>query len=313
MDTRPQTTTWCEGLPRTAIRPLADDERIAIRRLAARALWQFALGLAIVPAMILALMASISIAGPLSKLTGITGFLTALSPVAAILIARDAWRRRAALLTDLRSGEIWVFERLDGQPGAPFGRLDTLPASQIAWLVDGHRPRKWTPAETTDVANTPEYASTAAEWVEPSDPADASSPRFNHREMAPAERDEIQRHVRRLRWSSTPVVVLMNVYAALRLAGAFFTHTLPAPWFVVWFAGTALVDVNLYRRCKIAARMTSDLNAGRIVIARVPVKDGQPGELSDPVEILPRSRTVWTQSGRPAGWRVARTTQTRNR
>lgn len=309
MNTR-QTHTWCAGLPRTEIRPFTADEPAAVRRLAGKAVWQLVLGAALTPAMVLALVGAIALEGATSRLTALTGILTALSPAAALVIMRDAWRRRDGLLKDLKTGEIWIFARPEGQTGGPFRRLEILPASQATWLVDGERPRKWTAAETSEVANTPEYAATAAQWVEPADPGDEASPRFNHREMSGAEREEISRHLHRLRWSSVPVAALMTLYAALRIIGAAVTQTVPAPTFLIWLMATVFVDWNLYKRWLVGSRLTRDLGAGRIVIARMPMKDEGQGELSAPVEVLPQSRLVWTDSGQPAAWRVAHASQT---
>lgn len=305
-----QTTTWCAGLPRSGVRPFTEDERAAIRALSARLLWQVALGILLTPLMVVALLAAISLQGSASRLAGITGLLTALSPAAATVIVRDAWRRRAALKTDLDRSEMWILIRPEDQPPGPFHSMEMLPASQTAWLVDGQRPKKWLPAETSEVANTPEYAATAAEWVEPSNPSDEASPRFNHREISAAERDEIERHLHRLRWSSAPVAILVTLWAAFRLTLAVLYQTVPSPFFLIWLAGTSMVDLNLYKRWRLAGRLTLDLRAGRIVIARRPVnEEGQEG-LSAPIEVLPQSRLVWTQSGQPAAWRVAHTVQT---
>jgi hypothetical protein len=307
------TTVWLAGLPMAGTRPLTDGERAVLKRMARRCLWTFILALFLSPTLFLGILIG-SAVFHIESLADSPAFssillLTFCSPAVAVLVARDASRKRKGIRGDLKDGTVWVFERPAEQGISKFARIEILPVSEVLWTLDGVPTTKWKRAVPGEASATPEYAATAAEWVAPAIPEDDRSPHFNDRELASAELVELRRHIRRIRWGSVPWAFGLDAWLLLAWWSADFSATprhpvKPEP--VAYFACLlallwTLLAIAQWRH---AARLARDAAIGRAVIVRVPVTVGDTTTLSDVMEYLPVSRVDWSIAGKPARWRL---------
>lgn len=339
---------WCAGLPLVQRRPLQADE---LRILRLQALRLFLQGIAI-PAGCAVLLAACfravsaameDSAWPSAVVVPLiigTVFLVLAGPPISLILAYDRIRRAVHVRRDLRAGFVKHFVGtvdLDAyeeetllalwkagliSPQAPQCWIEVLPGSRRVWKVQGEIVKGWILAPSREVADTPEYAAIAAQWVEPFSPSRDGRVPVGHREMSAQEIDELRRYARRLWPRLVPAAAFFTLLVLGRLALHAFTpeasRAAPSSWSALSVIAALWFDYRLVMGVINARRLLRAAQIGRVLIFRLergPQNDEDgaptaPGEVSaevttDPftVELLPVSRWVWTEDGRAAGWR----------
>jgi hypothetical protein len=260
-----------------------------------------------------------------------------------LLMARDSFRRGKGLSGDLRSGIVLRFagpfaphaviedetrqslRRARLVPDQPLSEwsLELLPISGRVWRVHGQPVRPWIVAQTVEVANTPPFADIAAQWLEPVAQDDGTTLLAGQRELSRAERDELRRYSQRLWRRPLPVAVGLTLWLCMPIAVLIMEgdlHSRSDGARFIWLAAvTAITDYHFISALLLSRKMRADERAGRVIIVRVadaapPISlpdktegiGNQSGDGSEVAEVLPVSHRVWTESGRPAAWRMTR-------
>lgn len=326
---------WCAGLPLVERRPMEEEERRELGHRAVALRWRGAAAILLFPGapMLFAVVGSAAWPSAVQDVLAVAAvFVIAICLPVAILVARDAFRRSRGLARDLAVG---VVERYEGplehrlialpplallvkaglvEPGAE-GEidLDVLPVSRRVLMAGGRPVTRWIVAPATSVAETPQFASMAAEWLQPAGPAGGQEMLRGERDLAESERSEIRAYAKRLWVRALPLAVLLTVWCGVGLLARFAgARPMSGPdtlrvGLLTFLALSA--DMRLAWAIQTAAQMRRDAANGRLVILRP--RDGfeMPGEdagLQATVEVLPFSRRPWTQDGRPMPWRVVR-------
>jgi hypothetical protein len=321
------TTSWSAGLRLSGRRELSSEERREVERLAGefrrRAFRLLLPGplLFLTCVLLFGLLPDLELRWTLLVFCAVGLPLLAGLPLG--LAARTWFRAARALLEDARTGftdqfagnarelpgrngtlDRLVREGLQVGAGEPQS-FEVLPRSGVVWQVNGSRPGRPIIAARAEVADLPPYAAIAAEWTEPAG-AGPGSIHLGNRELSPPERDEVERHRRRLAFRAVP--------AGVALTGWFLTALVTNSWpdAVDTAALLALmVLANLYTaRClRLGLRLARDAAIGRAVIVRSPLPPPATGEgpsgLAAPQEFLPGSGLLWSNAGIPAAWRLA--------
>jgi hypothetical protein len=191
--------------------------------------------------------------------------------------------------------------------------FEILPRSGFLWQANGVRPRRWTPItapSSVDVAEAPEYAALAAEWVERL-AEEGEAIYVGKRELTREEIRELKRHVRHLVIEPLRIALPVTLWFVTVLVLCVRSGSYPTGWnlvmFIVLGVLTLVSDFLLVDRLREVRPYRADIRLGRVNIIRYPLteEDSGPGrpELSPPVEALPFSGATWTIEGQPAFWR----------
>lgn len=315
-------TAWCAGFTLSGRRELVPAELTELSALAARLGRQARLTAALGPGIFLLLLALAGIYALTGKVPNWLVVLLALGlPFAPLgfFLARDAFLRARALREDVREGSVRQFTgTVDPAAGPDETRdrlvrrrlltpdprirqgLELLPHSQLIWTVNGRRTYGWIAARSNVVAQVPEYAAMAAQWVEPARHPGSEGMHINFRDLSAAERAELQRHWKKLLFRPLGSALLLTIWAATALSmgisqGSGF-GTMMVGAIAVWSW------LGVFRMLKIAGTVRRDAAAGRVVIVRRAQAPGQ--ELSPAEEYLPQSGIPWSAGERPAPWRI---------
>ena len=332
----PQTesTRWCAGLPQTGERELTPVERARIGRQARngrRATVALALGF---PILFLAVLAGLSGRNPYDNGVGtaLTFFAIVMmvGSVLVILLSRDFRARSRGLAGDLREGRVHIYSRALDDP-APENEaqrfllkwafpseapdqvltIEVLPVSHRVLQVNSVEVNRWITIAENETG-TPAFARLAAEWLQLESANDETEVYSGRRELSPAERLELNRIQRALRRRALPAVVFALFFALIALSNL---SPGDADKGIDWaalgfFAILTLINVVVFiRRSAFSRRIAADTAQGVVLILRIasrPTPDEAPD--SDGVkefEILPNSKTVWTDAGKPASWRTS--------
>lgn len=323
-----ESTLYCAGLPLDGERELTADERGVLerdRRLLRRRAWAFLVAPFLIYLPLLAVLATLAgdAAGDTVMIIGLV-LLVAACPI-LILLARDAFRLARALRRGLASGRVQRFAgtlhpavaafddaaarlvaRRDLGPESDTEQtLDILADAMLVWQVNGKRPRRWTWAACAVVTDTPDYASTAAEWVRPWTDPDGETNWWNHRDMTGAEHKELRAHI-----SGVGKRFLGGFLVNAYILAFFITGDWrESPWtfvplllFIAWADSRALANILA------VFRVRRDICIGKVVIFR-PGMEASGSEAEAPpgptTEFLPFSGLLWTHDGQPAPWRKA--------
>ena len=245
------------------------------------------------------------------------GFL----PAAALLISRDIMRDRRATLVDLRSGVVEQFRvEESGLPADPAAgdkasegeivlSADVLPFSKQVLLLNGARPAKRRQAQVYESAPPPgavaRYALPAdlLEDILASPPADGQ---LDRRRLTQAERVEIADRARRARRPSLGLLLLLlcafvgtvSSLASIITGAASADHG--RAWILpVLFSVFAVFRVReFFQDWMLSRLLEADQDDGWVLVWH--------GRQSDPspVEVLPRSRLIWSVASAPSKWRL---------
>jgi hypothetical protein len=325
--------SFCAGFPRVEGRPLTDEERgvltRALRQRRRRA-WSWLVAMVVGWAGVSALV------GLAPKMPG-SGTVFPMLIIAAILatpilivLARDDFRLARAMRKGLTSGRVHRFAGVLNPTVAVYDatatrllakkllRLDTdgeqsieiLADAGLVWRVNDVRTRRWLAATLSEVAPTPDFAATAAEWVQPFTSPEGETTWWNQRALTEEEHGELRKHIASI-FRPAPIWVIFNVYIIAGLvAGAWRTEPFP---FFIWLAFAVWMDFRVARTIPHVLVLRRDLRVSAVAIVRAEAK-GETGEERGPgaaeltaaTEFLPYSRLIWSHDGEPAAWRRSR-------
>lgn len=344
-----KTTEWCAGLPLVRQRPFEPEEQEYLQTLAHRLRWGGIMAVLAYPLVV----ALFGIAGWVVTASTemfnvmISGILSLIvyGPMMALII-RDTIVRCRAVAGDLRCGYVQQFagamspdtdgdktiiklreKRIVPKTGMEQWSLELLPASRRVWRVQEQRVKPWIVATVVEVAQTPEMAAIAAQWLQPITREGGETLLSGRRELSQGERDELQRYARRLWLRPLPTAVGLTLWASLRIIGQNVNHH---AYTSMDQAGGALVvflafsaDLVFIGTLQFALRLLKDAQQGQVVIVGVENKpapdfimdvenntlpDSTPASgsnVSTVREILPQSRREWTRASQPSAWRAS--------
>ncbi|MCC2672887.1 MAG: hypothetical protein K0Q72_5359 [Armatimonadetes bacterium] len=316
-------TAWCAGFPQSGQRQLEYPELQEVTRQATRFTRQAWGSLAAGPGLFALLLVALGISALSGRVPGWLSMLLVLdflyTPL-GVMLGRDWLLRAAALRKDAAEG--WVRQYaghlnpadppdeirarllrrqfLDSDP-RPQQWFEVLPHSCRVWTANGRRAATWISAPPNLVAVVPDYAATAAEWVEPATHAGGEGMHVNMRELSPTEIQELDRHRRRLVLRPLVPALLFTLWATMPLAMG-TAGDYPFGLFVV--GGFAVWSwLSFSRVVALAGRVKRDLEGGRVVIVRRETPGAE--ALSAAEEFLPESGLPWSAGERPASWRMS--------
>jgi hypothetical protein len=321
-----ESTRWVAGLPLAGERELTEGERAELlRRAAPRRLFGWASYLAF-PLLFFLFLAGMALATDVSGrpagTAAVVVMLLMLASVPLLVVAgRDARYWGMTLPRDARQGTVHRYEGQVEQirgadetiarlwswkllpPDLGTLTLEVLPHSGLLWRVNEQPVRRWVRLTATEVADVPEFAGVAAQWLDPVELPVGGTVHVGQRELSAGEQWEIERHARQLKLRPLIPAVLLTLWAGPVLWACLATGRWPtghdAGSFGLLVLLTATADLMLVKCLGRARKMGQDILVGRVVI----VRDGAPAE--SVTEILPVSRIAWTIDGRPASWRTA--------
>jgi len=310
----PGANEWYAGVPFHDTRELTLEERYELQTQQRRLLWTGCLALILsfftLIGMFLVLL--------MSEFVSIPPFVAIL--LMLFLLALTAWLLMTGLTrcsyavglsVDLRAGYLKRYA-LTQEDGEPY-ELEVLPASNRLWRVNQEMVYRWVSRKPVWVASVPEIAHVAAEWVSPPEGAPQDEPHYNWRALSETEKLELSGFANRLIIKLLPLTFFLTIWLIMLAASGLSRGDIPADpiSFVIFAVIVIAVNWQFIVRCMQASRLRRDRDAGQVVILRW-LLQGSDAEanrqptLSPPVEVLPRTRFVWTENGRPAGWRLAR-------
>lgn len=253
------------------------------------------------------------------------------------LTAGDGIVRSGQLLKDARHQEVEVFRgsvvvlsqeepllamlvRKELLPCEGEHSLERLPGSGFVYRADETRVLgRWIPSKVATVAIRGELASDAypGQALEP-DPESEENYAGRLRPLRPAEREELESHVRRLQRSPAHVVVpvaMLGLSLTLWLALGDATPRHHGFFLVIGSLMVARPAFGWFVRLRASAKMRRDLRDGSILVitrfsayeaaSTLPSEADPPAEAALPmvIEYLPHHEACWTVDGQPAEWR----------
>jgi hypothetical protein len=242
-------------------------------------------------------------------------------PATGLLIARDLLRARNAALFDARTGVVEQFRADESSaaadaaahPGGHRSELvfsaDVLPFSKQVLLVNGAPTPRRRVAQVYESAPPP---GEVARYALPSDLLDdilASPPsegQLDRRRLTEAERGELFERARRARRPTWGLAVLVLWALAVTVSSLASIITGAAggdhgrAWILpILLSVFAVFRVREFMRDWMMSRLLdADRDDGWVLVWH-----GQVSEPS-PVEVLPRSRLVWSVADSPSKWRL---------
>ena len=345
------TTKWCAGLPLVRQRPFEPEEQEHLQTLARRLRRRGIMAVLAYPLVV----ACFGIAGWASSSSAeqglgammISGLLLLIvyGPMMALII-RDTIVRCRAVAGDLRCGYVQQFagamspdtdgdktviklreKRVVPKTGMGQWNLELLPHSRRVWRVQEQRVKPWIVATVVEVAQTPEMAAIAAQWLQPIAREGGETLLSGRRELSQGEQDELQQYARRLWLRPLPAAIGLTLWASLRIIAHNVHHHAYegvdqlGVAVLVFFAFCA--DMVFIGTLQFARKLSRDAQQGQVVIVGMENKpapdfvmdvenNAAPAAIQSFVnndgaiqEILPQSRREWTRAGQPAAWRAA--------
>lgn len=315
-------TAWCAGFSQSGWRELTPAELADLNGLAVRLTGQAWTSVLAGPGVLLALLAA---GGVFMFLGHVPNWLMVLlvfallvAPV-GVMVSRDWFLRAQGLRRDAADGWVRQFTGpVDPASGSEETRdllvrrrlltpdpritqgLELLPASYVVWTVNGRRTHGLITAKPNVVAQVPEYAAMAAQWVEPAQQPGSEGMHVNFRDLSSAERLELERHWKKLLLRPLVSALLLTVWAGFAFSLGSWQDSSFGMALVGGFAVWSWFGV--YRILTLAGKVRRDAAAGRVVIVRRTLVPGE--ELSPAEEYLPQSGIPWSAAERPAPWRM---------
>jgi hypothetical protein len=330
-------TEWSWGVPLTGERALEAAERATLSGWARRMQGLTALSWLALGALGAAFAVAADRANPASALQQDTLAVWMILLIAgclplAMILTRRWVRRSVALWRDIRHGAVRCYsgpfdERFPGNDAAVRKlvqgdllpvlpkrnwSIEVLPNSRRVWQIDGKAVPAWIEAPPAQLAQTPAFSAIAAEWLQPVGRTPDGEVLGGRRDLSEAERQELTRHGARAWRRPLPWAVAMTAWLALPLLLLASQRRLGNDADMIRFifiaAFTGAADWLLIKGALIARKLARDRRLGHVVILRLSPaatrKDDAKNDDDDgPVEILPASGFIWTQSGQPAHWR----------
>ncbi len=227
---------------------------------------------------------------------------------------RSGWRLLGALRQarhDVEAGRVEVFAPV--APGGAVGatvpsrprRVEVLPRSGLVLRAGGSLIHHWSLAPIAALAPARLHAMRV-----PIPGARARDPnlRIQRRSLSPDERTELRAQARRLRRHFGPVLTIWIAAAGYVAARAYLDGHAPSaqdvlrPGALLWLLIAALATAIYANRLRAAKRLHQD--AGFQWLVSVDEADPKTPDSVPRMEVLPVSRLLWTEDGRPAAWRM---------
>jgi hypothetical protein len=297
------TTIYLQGMQLTGRRQLESQECNGVHRRRIQALLRGTLGMVAVPLLMLA-------AGHAPSLLSDdfwSRLLFGISLYALPLLGVVTWRSLVLayrLRHDALAGEVELFTQSDSD--GVIHHTERLPFSGLLWTINGKITPAISVAESVPVANLPETASMAAQWLSPTMSTTEKNYFSNKREITASELRELRRHQLHLAWERWRGLYAFDLYLVLVvvLSGSGLKLAV-FDWLGVAALTAALLafHTRAFRDLFTAVSLSHDIASKRLLIVRV-----ERGQAESPIyEVLPRSGMPWSVNGAPASWRLGLT------
>ena len=325
-------TQWCAGLPFIAERNLSDEEMQQLTSLHQRALRIRRLaGILVLPTVAFACGLSwmlhihpvmLSYDTDISRAPGLFSVAT------SAIILSELWfcwlysARAASMLSDLKAGVAQIYsgilaERSRMEPtqqrllssgllttdATRTQCLELLKSSHILWSVNGKRVKRLMQPSLTEVAEQPEFAAIAAQWLEPVSRQKQAVLYGGRRELSAEEKHELRTFVKRLVVRPATTSLPVSCLSLMLASELYRDHPIDTDTLFWIFVIGGVFNIALYLfQIKQARRFMADLDVGFVGIRRI--ENLAPEAHTEPdIEFLPVTGMLWTRSGEPAAWR----------
>ena len=300
MTTSRDTTIYLRGMRFLQTRPLRDDEQFDIRRRRSAALVRGILCCVAIPLVIAAASQA-----PVLLTDGFwPRVFFGLSLYGLPLLALTAFRcltLASQLRRDRLCGEVEVYSEMDGDGVKHYS--ERLRFSSVVWTINDKPTAITSVEDSVPVANAPEAAEMAAQWLAPC--MESTEKRYfaNRRQMTLTESLELRRHQLQLAWVRWRGLYAFDLFVVLVLAlsatgtalGAY--DRLGALALIVALLG---FHIKALKDLWTAFTLSGDIAQGRLLIVKV-----ERDEATSPIyEVLPKSGMPWSVDGSPAPWRL---------
>jgi hypothetical protein len=209
------------------------------------------------------------------------------------------------LRQDAEASEVELFTQTDND--GVTHHTERLPFSGLLWTINGKPTVVISVADSVPVANLPEAASVAAQWLTPTMRTREKNYFANKRDLTASEERELRRHQLYLAWERWRGLYAFDLFVTLVVSVSLIGAQLELMDIVGLVALlTTLLGFHSrpVRDLWTAISLAHDIASRRLLIVRV-----ERGQAESPVyEVLPRSGMPWSVNGAPASWRLGLTT-----
>jgi hypothetical protein len=220
------------------------------------------------------------------------------------LLGLTAWRSLTLSLNlrrDERQGDVEVYSENDSD--GVTHHQERLPHSGVVWTINDKPTAITSTADSVPVANAPDTAQVAAQWLAPAMESSEKKYFANRRQITASESLELRRHQLHLAWVRWRGLYAFDLFVALILTlSASGTSLGRYDWYGVIALLVALLAFHLQAAKDLwtALSLSSDIAQGRILIVKV-----ERDAATSPIyEVLPKSGMPWSVDGSPAPWRL---------
>ncbi len=329
-------TVWCCGFPCTGRFPLEQQEILTLKRRQSRATWLGILYTIIAPVSFIIFFALLLSFGnnAYSEKYFTYGIFISLAIIGALFcLGNDVQKRAKLTKADINAGHYLRFsgvetahifhtqtqQHLFGRYMKKNVQLDILPASGRIYRINGELIEKWHVVPRTEVAETPEIAGIAANWLDIVQNTDDIHLEAGKRELNKAEKSELTRYARS-RWKPMVWVTCITLpWASIILYLCITTRSLPdgsnlMPFLLLESVAIASLYI-LIKGLVLAKKINDAIRNGYVLILRETPTEKQLTEYrkknnhddeptSVTVEVIPNCDIIWTVDGKVAEWRM---------
>jgi hypothetical protein len=294
------TTIYLQGMQLTGRRTLRPDEKTGVRKRRYETLWRGVLGALLAPVLLAA-------AGYVPRLLSddfwsrlVFGISLYVLPLLGVVTFRSLVLAQR-LRHDESLGEAELFSQTDDD--GVTHHTERLPFSGMLWTINDKPTLAISVADSVPVANLPDSASVAAQWLSPAMSTKEKNYFANKREITPSEERELRRHQLHLSWERWRGLYAFDLYLVLVTLLSAQGNVLRGYDLLGLAAfGAALLALHsrAVRDLWTANSLARDIASRRLLIVRV-----ERGTAESPIyEVLPRSGMPWSVNGAPASWRL---------
>lgn len=220
------------------------------------------------------------------------------------LLGLTAWRSltlASNLRLDQSQGDVEVYSENDSD--GVTHHQERLPHSGVVWTINDKPTAITSTAESVPVANAPDAAHVAAQWLAPTMESSEKKYFANRRQITASESLELRRHQLHLAWVRWRGLYAFDLFVVLVLAVSVLGTTLSTyDRYGVLALLLALLAFHWQAAKDLwtAFSLSSDIAQGRILIVKV-----ERNAATSPIyEVLPKSGMPWSVDGSPAPWRL---------
>ena len=220
------------------------------------------------------------------------------------LLALTAWRCLnlvRSLSFDHDRGDVEVYSE-DDADGVTH-QSERLPTSGVVWTINDKPTAITSIEDSIPVANAPDSATTAAQWLAPCMESSEKKYFANRRQMTNSESVELRQHQLQLAWVRWRGLYAFDLFVGLVLglsASGIALGTYDKLGTVSLLAVLFAFHTRPAKDLWTALSLSSDIAQGRLLIVKV-----ERDEATSPIyEVLPRSGMPWSVDGCPAPWRL---------